>query len=101
MPFIVSPHNPPPQQIPLAKLQVWPVTTEADKEHWNHLIEQHHYLRDTRLCGPQIRSMALCLNRLGADWKERYGFAPLVAETFIEKDILVHLTKQTIRTKLA
>lgn len=147
MSFCVNPHNPP-KQIQLAKLKAWPVTTEADKQHWNRLVEQHHHLHDARLCGSQIRyvvtygdmalvllsfssasyhlidrdlwigwnqeqregrlplivqnsrflilpgkktmnlasrSMALCLDRLGTDWKEQYGLAPLAVETFTEK----------------
>jgi len=147
MAFSVTPHNPP-KRIPLDRVKAWPVTTEADKKHWDQLIEKHHYLKNATLCGSQIRyvvsfggmalallsfssasyhlidrdnwigwdegqrerrlplivqnsrflilpgkeiknlasrSMALCLHRLGADWEERYGFAPLVAETFTER----------------
>ena len=54
MAFSVNPHNPP-KQIPLDRVKAWPVTTKADKEHWNQLVEAHHYLKDATLCGPQIR----------------------------------------------
>ncbi len=54
MAFSVNPHNPP-KQIPLDRVKAWPVTTQADKEHWNRLVETHHYLKDATLCGPLIR----------------------------------------------
>lgn len=54
MPFVVNPHRRP-KQITLSKLNAWPIKNEADKEHWNKLIEEHHFLHDATLCGPQIR----------------------------------------------
>ena len=121
---------------------------EAEKDKWNRLMEEHHYLHNSTLAGPQIRyaiscrgktvallsfsscayhlalrdtwigwnqtqmaqrrhfvaansrflilpgvstpnlaskSLALCLNRLSADWQARFGHPILVVETFTEQ----------------
>lgn len=99
MAFSVNPHNPP-KQIPLDRVKAWPVTTQADKEHWNHLVETHHYLQDATLCGPQIRyvvsygDMALALlsfsspsyhlidrdNWIGWDEEQRERRLPLIVQ---------------------
>jgi hypothetical protein len=30
--------------------------------------------------------LSRCLNRLGVDWRERYGYAPVLVETFVDSD---------------
>lgn len=54
MSFVVNSSRSP-KQIKLDKLTAWPVENDSDKAHWNKLIEEHHYLHDSTLCGPQIR----------------------------------------------
>jgi hypothetical protein len=42
-------------KICLHQLNVQLITDDADKSQWNKWIEEYHYLKNSRLCGPQIR----------------------------------------------
>ena len=46
--------------IRLDQLKVVLATDKADKEQWNKWIEEHHYLENARLCGPQLRYAVTC-----------------------------------------
>ncbi len=46
--------------IRLNQIKIRAVETEAEKDHWNQLICEHHYLHDATLCGRQIRYLAEC-----------------------------------------
>src|SRR6266851_1618626 len=82
------------------------VDGRAASRQWNQLIRDHHYLGYTPLAGAQIRYLAAApaagqiaalafaasawkcaprvTRRLPADWHARYGYAPVLAETFVE-----------------
>ena len=47
-------------RIGLHQLKAQLVTDTEDKAHWNKLIEKHHYLHNSRLCGPQLRYAVNC-----------------------------------------
>jgi len=46
--------------IRLEQIKVRPIESDKEKDRWNALICEHHYLREARLCGPQIRYVAEC-----------------------------------------
>ena len=45
-------------QILLDQITIRPVETDEEKDRWNKLICEHHYLHDATLCGRQIRYVA-------------------------------------------
>ena len=60
---------------------------------WNELIDRYHYLGFTPLAGAQLRyfiesqygTVAL-MSFSAADWKVRYNYRPVLAESFVQKD---------------
>ena len=46
--------------IQLNQIKIRPVEMDAEKDRWNELICEHHYLHDASLCGRQIRYVAEC-----------------------------------------
>ncbi len=46
--------------IQLSQVRVRRVETDLEKNRWNELIREHHYLHDASLCGRQIRYVAEC-----------------------------------------
>lgn len=58
----------------------------ARRAHLHQVVGNSRFLI---LPGVQVRNLAsralsLCLARLGKDWTERYGYAPVLAETFVD-----------------
>ena len=75
------------------------VDTPQDSSLWNELIERYHYLKYKPLPGAQMRYLVFhgshllealgfsaAAKRLGNDWKERYGYEPLLLETFVDRN---------------
>ena len=46
--------------IQLNEIRIRPIETDLEKDRWNELICEHHYLHDASLCGRQIRYVAEC-----------------------------------------
>ena len=79
-------------------LEFRPVDTPGDSLLWNELIERYHYLKYKPLPGAQMRYLlfhgsyllaalgfSAAAKRLGTDWTERYGYEPVLLETFVER----------------
>jgi hypothetical protein len=62
--------------------------TEAREQHLNQIVDNSRFLILPQVRVPHLAShvLGLALRRLRSDWRQRYGYEPLLVETFIEAD---------------
>ena len=85
-----------PLPIPLREVRVRPVRAD-EVPRWNDTLRQQHYLGFRKLCGCQLKQVAvqgqrwlasrvlgLSLRRLPRDWQQRYATPLLLVETFVD-----------------
>jgi len=60
---------------------------EARGEHLSKVVCNSRFLilPQVRVANLASRVLSLCVERLEQDWRERYGFAPVLLETFVER----------------
>jgi len=58
----------------------------ARRAHLHQVVGNSRFLILPGVQVPNLasRALGLCLARLGKDWSERYGYAPVLAETFVD-----------------
>ena len=61
-------------------------TEAARRSNLNRVVCNSRFLILSSMHVPNLASHVLsrCLSRLGADWTERYGYAPVLVETFVD-----------------
>lgn len=61
---------------------------EARKEHLSKVVCNSRFLilPQVKVLNLASHVLSLCAKRLAQDWLERYGFAPVLLETFVERD---------------
>lgn len=59
---------------------------EARRKHLQEVIANSRFLIRPSLRAPNLAShvLGLALRRVGSDWRERYGYEPLLVETFVD-----------------
>ena len=63
-------------------------TEGARRIHLNEVVCNSRFLilPTVRVCNLASRVLSLSLDRLSADWQERYGYEPVLAETFVDTE---------------
>ena len=61
---------------------------EAREQHLNQVVDNSRFLILPQVRVPHLASqvLGLALRRLRSDWRQRYGYEPLLVETFIEAE---------------
>ena len=61
---------------------------EARREHLQEVIANSRFLIRPSVRAPNLASHALglALRQVGSDWRERYGYEPLLVETFVDAE---------------
>jgi hypothetical protein len=61
---------------------------EAREQHLNQVVDNSRFLILPQMRVPHLAShvLGLALRRLRSDWRQRYGYEPLLVETFIEAE---------------
>jgi hypothetical protein len=61
---------------------------EARREHLQEVIANSRFLIRPSLRAPNLAShvLGLALRRVGSDWRARYGYEPLLVETFVDAE---------------
>lgn len=61
---------------------------EVRREHLQEVIANSRFLIRPSLRAPNLAShvLGLALRRVGSDWRDRYGYEPLLVETFVDAE---------------
>jgi len=73
----------------LAALTLRPISAAGASRLWNEYVARYHYLGYTPLSGSQMRYNVFAGDQLVArqlphHWHQRYGYRPVLLETFVE-----------------
>jgi len=59
---------------------------QARRENLNKVVCNSRFLIVPKVANLASHVLSLCVKRIGGDWVERYGFSPLLLETYVERD---------------
>lgn len=61
---------------------------QARRQHLNQVVCNSRFLilPQVKVANLASHVLSLCAGRIEEDWRERYGFAPVLLETFVERD---------------